>query len=188
VALRSKRKTAKADTQADVEVSGAGVPFPVTSAPEPSHDDKFVSGGVTIEPETPAQEENDMSQEWNDQPVEDVKAAEGTEAVEGAVTEQAPEAPKEPEVRLDEQFPQGALVQFEKTDWKGQFGRVDGFEDKRNVQYISVLRTHYANGKELPADKQKPVDVRHTSLKVVSEDALPVYVEPAKKEAAPAEA
>jgi hypothetical protein len=137
---------------------------------------------ITEQPSVePAEEENTVSDQWSEQPVDEVVAQEGSEPVAGEVTEQAAEAPKEPEVRLDEEFPQGAVVQFEKTDWKGQFGTVDGIVDKRNVQYISVLRTHLTNGKPIPAEKAGPVEVRHTSLKVVDESTIPEYKEPVKE-------
>ena len=168
MALRGRRKQQNEtiETVAPVAV--------VDTVPEPEP--------ITEQPSVePAEEENTVSEQWSEQPVDEVVAQEGTEPVAGEVTEQAAEAPKEPEVRLDEQFPQGAVVRFTKTDWKGQFGTVDSIVDKRNVQYVSVLRTNLTNGKQIPAEKQGPVEVRHTSLEVVDESAIPEYQEPVKE-------
>jgi hypothetical protein len=185
VALRGGRKR-KSDTVLEAvpeAVDSTVVTEEQTNQIERESDDSFVATALTEQPRPePAEEENTVSEQWSEQPVEEVVAQEGTEPVEGEVTEQAAEAPKEPEVRLDEQFPQGAVVRFTKTDWKGQFGTVDGIEDKRNVQYVNVLRTHLTNGKPIPAEKQGPVSVRYTSLEVVDESAIPEYKEPAKEE------
>jgi len=179
VALRGRRKQ---NPEPEAVTSTVAVEEPI-NAMERESDDSFVSTALNEQPRPePAEEENTVSEQWSEQPVDEVVAQEGSEPVEGEVTEQAAEKPKEPEVRLDEEFPQGAVVQFEKTDWKGQFGTVDGIVDKRNVQYISVLRTHLANGKPISAEKAGPVEVRHTSLKVVDESAIPTFTEPVKEE------
>jgi hypothetical protein len=182
VALRGRRKPKDEPVIETVEP----VAVMDTAATEVSGD-QVDTWEHTNEPTTeqprpePAEEENTVSEQWSEQPVEEVVAQEGSEPVEGAVTEQ-PTAEKEPEVRLDEQFSQGRVVQFTKTDWRGQFGVVDSIEDKRNVQYVSVLRTHLTNGKPLPPEKQGPVAVRHTSLKLVDESEIPEYKEPVKDE------
>jgi hypothetical protein len=94
-------------------------------------------------------------------------------------------APEEQGPRLDEEYPKGTLVTLAKTDWKGQFGEVTGVEDKRNVLYLGVQLTHYANGKPRPEEKRQHVTVRPQSVQKV--DSVPEYTEPVKEEASTSE-
>jgi len=75
--------------------------------------------------------------------------------------------------KLQEEFPIGETVTYIKTDWKGAWGKVEAFVDKRNVIYIQVRLTHFANGKPRPEDKQTLTDVRPSSIEKSEPPAQP---------------
>jgi hypothetical protein len=109
-------------------------------------------------------------------------AASANEAPKETAEAKAAREAEEAKQLLHNQFPMNAIVEFTKTDWKGQYGVVVGFEDKRNVTYVKVRLTHYVNRTERPADKQGTYDVRPTSIEV--REAVPapeVKAEPEKK-------
>jgi len=80
--------------------------------------------------------------------------------------------------KLEEEFPIGETVTYIKTDWKGAWGKVEAYVDKRNVIYIQVRLTHFANGKPRPEDKQTLTDVRPSSI----EKSEPPAQEPEQSE------
>jgi hypothetical protein len=130
---------------------------------------------ATIEPTNESEEtevnDTDNDFDWDTEVNEDTATPEPEGVADEANTAEgdaqpAEEAPKEPEVRLDEEFPNGTVVKLIKTDWKNNYAAVQGVEDKRNVQYLSIKLTHYANGKERPAEKQSVVAVRPQSVEV----------------------
>jgi len=74
-------------------------------------------------------------------------------------------APKAPKVNVEELFPKGSLVEFTATDFKGQQGVVNGFEEKLGVQYLQVTREVLVNGRR-PKEPKSSL-VRHTSVQKI---------------------
>jgi hypothetical protein len=84
---------------------------------------------------------------------------------------QAPAAKKDDGPPLSTLFPEGSEVKFTATEFIRNYGVVQGLVQKGLVEYIEVKLTKYANGTERPADKQKVVATRPTSLELYTAPA-----------------
>jgi len=133
-----------------------------------------VATDETTDQETTVSETTDTGFVWDDAPAEGAVVAtdppaapvevEPSTASNGETTAPAKPAGPTSLEKLQEEFPIGTVVILIKTDWKNSYGTVKGYEDKRNVQYVSVVLTHNATGAERPEDKRIRVTVRPTSI------------------------
>jgi hypothetical protein len=96
------------------------------------------------------------------------------------------EQPKESRAdRLRRELPPGTLVEFEKTEWKGNQGKVTGVEERRGVAYTAIDVEVYADGRRREGVAVKHVLVREGSTRSIGEyRAEPTKAAPAAEEGA----
>jgi len=165
--MRRTRKKAP-DAAVATEDEPALVPETPTEETAVSEEQEFSWDGGTDE----AQPDGGGNVVTADAPTEEAPSADAPATDTPATTE-------EPKQTLQEEFPLHSVVKYIRTDWKGAWGTVEGHVDKRNVLYLQVKLTHFANGKARPEDKQTMTDVRPSSVELSEAPAEQPVEEPA---------
>jgi hypothetical protein len=179
VALGSRSSRRKRTDPVEETVDSNATDFPSTAVTNTEQESNEVTETDTSNTE--------QQFSWDAAPAEEPAATPETvtdeAATDAAPAKEKPKGPSAEEKLAAEQakarelihnaYPENAIVRFEKTDWRGQYGLVKGIVDKRNVPYVQVVLTHYLNREERPDTKKSVVDVRPTSIEVVQEVPAP---------------